>query len=196
MCGRLRLMDSAHLCWQSASAHSKIVWDAPASDCDAHVLRYVVNVQSAHKGVSLGPCVKVHECSDASCKINGLSPGLSHVCQVSAFTPSGFWAPSATTVLTSNAPPTNCLRPSSKCRQSPKSAWAATARHPATASLLGGLCSNTSCTTIRRLVSDASQRCTRVRAWGAYPRDVLVRRTLECAIMLGCRGRDRGWRYA
>lgn len=116
MCGRLRLMDSAHLCWQSASAHSKIVWDAPASDCDAHVLRYVVNVQSAHKGVSLGPFVKVHECSDASCKINGLSPGLSHVCQVSAFTPSGFSAPSAMTVLTSNAPPTNCLRPSSGWR--------------------------------------------------------------------------------
>jgi len=31
--------------------------------------------------------VKVHECSDASCKINGLSPGLSHECTPDQLSP-------------------------------------------------------------------------------------------------------------
>jgi len=91
-CKRLRIVESANFGWQSARTHLlNIVWDAPASNCES-LPRYM-HVQPFHKGVPLGPMAKVHEGSDPSYQINGLSPGSSYLCQVSAFTPSGISAP-------------------------------------------------------------------------------------------------------
>jgi len=93
LCKCLSIVESAIFSWQGARTHSlNIIWDTPAHNCES-LPRYIVHVQPFHKGVPLASKTKVHEGSDPSCQINGLSPGFSYLCQVSAFTPSGISAP-------------------------------------------------------------------------------------------------------